>query len=74
MNEENEDKALSEVYYDLWNACIKFSNEKKVDNQICNEYYQKFKEHSTKLTDGKSDSKSNTKIEKNKQNKQNNIK
>lgn len=53
MEKENEDKALSEVYYDLWKSCVKFSAEKKVDNQICKEYYDKFKDHSAKYDSGK---------------------
>lgn len=55
MNKENNtDKELAKLFYNLYIGCIAYKDKKEENNINCNEYYDKFKFFSEKYVDKKS--------------------
>jgi len=48
MENNKNDKEMSEIYLNLYSSCIKFQNQKKYKKIDCNKYLENFIFHSTK--------------------------
>ena len=57
MNKENNiDKEMAKLFYNLYKGCIAYKDKKEEKNINCDEYYDKFKIFSEKFIDNKSKS------------------
>lgn len=55
----NNDKELAEIYKNLYNGCVKFKEQKKINKSSkeinCDKYYQLFETYSIKYIHSKED-------------------
>ena len=55
MKNKNPDKDMAELYYNLYNGCLKYKNEKKNKEVDCQKYYEQFEKFAIKYVDSKED-------------------
>lgn len=53
MKNINEDKAMAELFYNIYIGCLKYKNENQKKIISCDSFYDKFKYFSEKYIDNK---------------------